>query len=135
MAIVLPDGILTNATLKYVRQFIKNQARIIAVISLPQETFVPHGAGSKTSVLFLQKLPIPELNQLKEKDYPIFMAICERIGYDIRGRTIYKKNRLGQLINDEGKAVNNEDEAAINTDIPEIIDAFQDFKRMNHLDF
>lgn len=135
MAIVVPDGILTNATLRYVREFIKQKARIIAVVSLPQETFVPHGAGSKTSVLFLQKLPPSELARLKKTDYPIFMAICERIGYDIRGRTIFKRNKLGQLINEEGKVVNNEDEAAIDTDIYEIIEAFEKFKRVAHLNF
>lgn len=135
MAIVLPDGILTNITLRYVREFIKQRVRIIGIVSLPQETFVPHGAGSKTSVLFLQKLPFSELNRLKEEDYPVFMAICERIGYDIRARTIYKKNNLGQLINDEGEVVNNEDEAAIDTDIPQIIEAFMEFKRINHIDF
>lgn len=135
MAIVVPDGILTNGTLGYVREYIKQKARIIAIVSLPQETFLPHGAGSKTSVLFLQKLPFAQLSQLKEADYPIFMAICERIGYDVRGRTIYKKNELGQLVTEEGKVVNNEDEAAIDTDIPEIIEAFLTFKKAHQLDF
>jgi type I restriction enzyme M protein len=135
LAIVVPDGILTNSSLNYVREYIKKSARIIAIVSLPQETFVPHGAGSKTSVLFLQKLPKEELFRIKEQDYPIFMAICEKIGYDIRGRTIYKKNDQGQLINEQDKVVNNQDEAAIDTDIPEIIEAFAEFKRINHLDF
>ncbi len=135
MAIVLPDGILTNATSNYVREYIKHKSRIIAVISLPQETFVPHGAGSKTSVLFLQKMQPSELALIKKENYPIFMAICERIGYDIRGKTIYKKNNLGQLIDNSGKVVNNEDEAAIDTDIPEIIESFNKFKVRNHLKF
>lgn len=123
MAIVLPDGNLTNSTLEYIREFIRSKARILGVVSLPQETFVPHGAGSKTSVLFLQKLTEEELEELKKEDYPIFMGICEKIGYDIRGGALFKKDEKGELIRDEsGNPI-------IDTDIPEIVEAFEDFKR------
>jgi type I restriction enzyme M protein len=135
MAIVLPDGILTNAQQYYVREFVKRNARILAVVSLPQETFIPHGAGAKTSLLFLQKLSKAELSQLKETDYEIFMAICERIGFDIRGRVIHKKNTLGQLIDDKGGIVANEDDAAVDTDVDEIIAAFNQFKKQQNFDF
>jgi len=67
----LPDGDLTNSTLSYLRDWIKDRARILAVVSLHQETFIPHGAGVKASVLFLQKLPAKELVKLKEADYPV----------------------------------------------------------------
>jgi type I restriction enzyme M protein len=135
MAIVVPDGILTNSSLEYVRIFIKDKARIIAVISLPQETFIPHGTGSKTSLLLLQKIPESELLKLKLLDYPIYMAVCEKIGYDVRGRTIFKKNEGGQLIDSLGKPVANENDAEIDTDIPEIINAFKEFKTKNRLGF
>lgn len=55
LGIVLPDGILTNSSLDYVRKFIEGNARILAVVSLPQHAFVPAGAGVKASLLFLQK--------------------------------------------------------------------------------
>jgi len=55
LGIVLPDGILTNSSLDYVRKFIEENARILAVVSLPQHAFVPAGAGVKASLLFLQK--------------------------------------------------------------------------------
>ncbi len=79
---------LINSTLGYLRQWIKNKARILAVVSLPNETFIPHGAGVKASVLFLQKLPPKELARLKDTDYPVFMGIIEKIGYDVRGKKI-----------------------------------------------
>jgi type I restriction enzyme M protein len=134
MAIVVPDGILNNSSTEYVRAFIKNSARILAVVSLPQVTFIPHGTGSKTSLLFLQKLPSLELERLKAQDYPIFMAVCEKIGYDIRGTTIFKKNTIGQVVDKQGKPVTNLNDAAIDTDIPEIITAFGVFKEENNLD-
>ncbi|HIP31598.1 MAG TPA: SAM-dependent DNA methyltransferase, partial [Crocinitomicaceae bacterium] len=129
MAIVLPDGILTNSTLGYVRQWIMDHARILAVVSLPQETFVPYGAGTKASVLFIQKIPEKELKKLNKKGYSIFMAVVEKIGYDVRGRTIFKRDDEGNIIKDEnGKPI-------IDTDIPMIIAKFEEFKKENNFGF
>ena len=129
MAIVLPDGILTNSTLGYVRQWIIDHARILAVVSLPQETFVPYGAGTKASVLFIQKIPEKELKKLNKKGYSIFMAVVEKIGYDVRGRTIFKRDDEGNIIKDEnGKPI-------IDTDIPMIIAKFEEFKKENNFGF
>ena len=55
LAIVLPDGILTNSTMQYVRTQIEDWFRIIAVVSMPQTAFMANGAGVKSSVLFLKK--------------------------------------------------------------------------------
>jgi len=60
LGIVLPDGILTNSSLDYVRKCIEENARLLAVVSLPPHTFVPAGAGVKASLLFLQKFSIQE---------------------------------------------------------------------------
>ena len=54
MAIVLPQGRFNNTTDKYIRDFIAERARILAVVGLHSNTFKPH-TGTKTSVLFLQK--------------------------------------------------------------------------------
>jgi len=82
MGIVLPDGILSNSSLQYVRDFINKNAKILAVISLPQLAFVSSGAGVKASLLFLQKKKEGE----EATNYPMFMAIAEHIGYDTTGR-------------------------------------------------
>jgi type I restriction enzyme M protein len=55
LAIVIPDGVLTNSTMQYVRDNIEQWFRIVAVISLPQTAFAHTGAGVKSSVLFLRK--------------------------------------------------------------------------------
>lgn len=55
LAIVLPDGILTNSSMQYVRTQIEDWFRIVAVISMPQTAFAANGAGVKSSVLFLKK--------------------------------------------------------------------------------
>ncbi len=86
------------------RDWILRWARLKAVISLPQETFAPYGAGVKTSVVFLQKrekpLPAPkqataqldllaaaeEAQETAEEDYDVYMARIDSIGYDATGR-------------------------------------------------
>lgn len=55
LAIVIPDGILTNSSMQYVRDNIEEMFRIVAVVSMPQTAFSATGAGVKSSVLFLRK--------------------------------------------------------------------------------
>ncbi len=65
LAIVVPDGILTNSSLQYVRDTIEDKYRIVAVVSMPQTAFSATGAGVKSSVLFLQKYPATHTERLK----------------------------------------------------------------------
>lgn len=55
LAIVLPDGVLSNRSFQYVRTQIEDWFRIVAVVSMPQTAFMANGAGVKSSVLFLKK--------------------------------------------------------------------------------
>ncbi|MEY4926688.1 MAG: hypothetical protein RI894_1124 [Bacteroidota bacterium] len=55
LAVVIPDGILTNSSMQYVRDSIARKFRIVSIISLPQTTFTHTGAGVKSSVLVLKK--------------------------------------------------------------------------------
>jgi type I restriction enzyme M protein len=82
MGLVLPDGIFGNDQLGYIRELILKKCRLIAVIDIPIETFMPN-TGTKTSILVLQKNI--GSNNNKNEDYPIFMAIAEHCGHDRRG--------------------------------------------------
>src|SRR5690606_31385764 len=55
LAMVIPDSILTNRSMQYVRDWIEEHWRIVAVVSLPQFAFAANGAGVKSSVLFIRK--------------------------------------------------------------------------------
>ena len=66
LAIVLPDGILTNSSMQYVRTQIEDWFRIVAVVSMPQTAFAANGAGVKSSVLFLRKWNKEETDKLVE---------------------------------------------------------------------
>lgn len=93
MGIVLPDSILNNSTLQYVRDYILKNSRVIAVVSLPSHAFSPSGAGVKSSLLFLEKRGnTVTANQL------IFMAVANNIGFDSRGKE--DKNDLNEILQD-----------------------------------
>jgi len=66
LAVVIPDGILTNASLQYVRDEIEDLYRIVAVVSLPQIAFINTGAGVNSSVLFLKKHTAIETKHIKD---------------------------------------------------------------------
>lgn len=55
LGVVLPEGIFNNPSLDYVRQHCEDRARLLAVVSLPAETFISTGATVKCSLLFLQR--------------------------------------------------------------------------------
>jgi type I restriction enzyme M protein len=114
MAIVLPDGVLQNITNSHIRFWTRSQAKVLSVVSIPQEAFVPYGTGIKTSLLFLQKLP--------SDSGKVFMAQIQKIGYDVKGQPIYKKTNDGKLI--KGKS----GLPIVDTDIDEITSEYNKFK-------
>lgn len=82
MAIVLPDGILTNASTQYVRDFIMEHCQILAIVSMPIFAFAHYGAAVKSSLVFVRR----KAEREKLGRYKIFMAIAEHIGYDAKGK-------------------------------------------------
>lgn len=98
MAIVLPQGRLNNITDKYIREFIVDKARILAVVELHENTFKPHTTPN-TSVLFLQKWNGNSNDKSycpRQREYPIFFAVSEKSGKDASGDYIFLKNSNGQ---------------------------------------
>lgn len=79
LGIVLPDGLLGNTGDIYIRQHIKDRAKVLAVIDCPVATFMPH-TGTKTSVLILQKEAT--------RNEKIFFAVAENCGHTMRGKAI-----------------------------------------------
>lgn len=75
MGIVLPDSVTTNSTTHYVRDFIRKHFKILAIVSLPKETFMPSGTGVKTSLLFLKKLTKKEIEDQNTK----FLKIRDKL--------------------------------------------------------
>jgi type I restriction enzyme M protein len=102
MAIVLPDSILSNPGLAWLRRWVLQNAWIIASIDLPREMFAKSDTHTMTSVLLLQRFT-PEERRLvaqtgRTEDYEIFMAIADRVGWDLRGQPVFMRTEEGEEI-------------------------------------
>jgi len=125
LAIVLPQGVLNNTNMEYIRQYFFDKARIVAVVGLHGNTFKPH-AGTKTSVLFLQKWGE---NEKPLDDYPIFMAVSKKGGKDNSGDYVYKKDEKGEV------AFDAKGEKILDHDLDEIADKFIEFAKEQKFSF
>lgn len=102
MAIVLPDSILSNPGLAWLRRWVLRNAWIIASVDLPREMFAKSDTHTMTSVLIVQKFT-PEESRLvaeigRAPEYEIFMAIADKVGWDLRGQPVYKRTPEGEEI-------------------------------------
>ena len=94
MAIVLPQGRFNNSSDKYIRDFIAERCRILAVVGLHGNVFKPH-TGTKTSVLFVQKWD--DTLCPRQDDYKIFFATMQKPSKDNSGEKIYVATAEGLL--------------------------------------
>ena len=96
MAMVIPNGILNNPSLAYVRQWLLTKVQLLAVVDMHRDLFQP-GNDTQTSMVVMRRLTAreEEIAQQSGLDYPIFMAIAEKIGHDKRGNTLYRRNDDG----------------------------------------
>ena len=101
LAIVLPDSILGNPGLGYIRKWLIDKTRIIASVDLHADTFQPRN-GTQTSVLIVQKKAKKDIDdELKTgmiRPYNVFMAMVEKVGHDKRGNTLFKRDEQGSEI-------------------------------------
>lgn len=139
MAIVLPQGRFNNTSDKTIREYISTKARILAVVGLHVNTFKPH-AGTKTSVLFLQKWnDDPKAGPLCPKidNYPIFFAVSEKPGKDNSGEYVFVKNGNGQLrLDRNGHFVINHDLHNHDGELPDgVTEKFIEWARSEGLSF
>ena len=125
IGIVLPDAILSGPSLQYVRDFILSKAKLVAVVSLPYSTFIPHGANVKASIMFLQKLSEKRIKELNKNDYDVFMADVQEIGYEgnKNGTIKYLMNDYGEMLRDKkGRKI-------VNEDVSQTLNGWEDFRK------
>ena len=123
---VLPQGIFNNKTLKHIRDYIINSARILGVISVNSNMFQPH-TGTKVSIVFLKKWQ--KNNSDKSEDYNIFFSSSFKCGKLSSGDYLYKKNNQGELIYDQNQKL------IIDDDFEEIINDFNKFLKKEKINF
>jgi len=94
LAIVIPDGILTNSSLQYVRDNIEEMFRIVAVISMPQTAFQATGAGVKSSVLVVKKWSEAQSEAIRQRKQSLQDAIKEEFSFQQEFNRIDKEKKL-----------------------------------------
>jgi len=114
MGIVIEDSVLNGASNEDIRAYILDNAVVKAVVSLPEETFMPY-ATAKTSLLFLQKKKKKEKGETKQPQ--IFMADVEKVGRKPNGDPDYKLEKSA-----DGKPV-------LDTELPGVVKAWRNYSR------
>lgn len=97
MAMVIPNGILNNPGNAYIRDWILKHAQILAVVDMQRDLFQP-GNDTQTSMVLMRRLSDEESAEAEATglDYPLFMAVAEKIGHDKRGNLIYRRTADGE---------------------------------------
>jgi len=80
MGIILPESLFGNPMHGYIMTYLREKAKLVALISMPEELFQPY-THNKTCVAIIEKTQ-------PEEDYPIFMAVVKWCGHDSRGNPI-----------------------------------------------
>ncbi len=98
-AIVIPNGILNNPALGYVRHWLMQQVQVLAVVDMARELFQPKN-DTQTSMVLVRRLSSEERTAAEsgELEYPIFMATTDHIGHDKRGNVLYRRTETGEDI-------------------------------------
>lgn len=83
MGIVLPEGVLNNTNLQKARDFVEGKAKILLIVSIPQDVFIASGATVKPSLLFFKKFTEEESNTyaqiLRQAELDIALKYKEEI--------------------------------------------------------
>ena len=63
LGIVLPEGVLNNTNLQNVREYFESRAKILLIVSIPQDVFMAAGATVKPSLMFFKRFTEEEQAQ------------------------------------------------------------------------
>ena len=148
MGIVLPDGVLGNSGDEYIRWWILRHCYVLASVDLPVEVFIVEAdVNILTSLLFLKKKSAETISSEslgRKNDYPVFMAVAEKVGFDRRGYTTYMKSPTGEELVEQveekerirlgGVSVTRvlrRKVKRVDDDLPRIASAYREFRARN----
>ena len=103
LGIMAPESMFCNPSHRYIVQYINSVARIVTIVSFPEELFQPF-THAKACGVIIEKTPTDA-----DHPHPIFMAIAKWCGHDSRGLPIphddiprimakYDKYKMGEGI-------------------------------------
>jgi len=109
MGIVLPEGVLNNTNLQKIREYVESRAKILLIVSLPQDVFMASGATVKTSLLFLKKFTTQEAEQYNEVKEKAGKTINEKYATEKTELEARIATKIAKNLTQEQKAQFNED--------------------------
>lgn len=97
MAMVIPNGILNNPALGYIRQWLLRNTQVLAVVDMHRDLFQPKN-DTQTSMVLMRRLSDEEaaVAAAQGLKYDIFMAVAETVGHDKRGAIKYRRTPQGE---------------------------------------
>ena len=95
MGIVLPEGVLNSSNLSNAREYFESRAKILLIVSMPQDIFISSGATVKTSLVFLKKF-----TQEEAKEYE---TIEKKVTKDIKAKYAKDIDSIKEILNLRGK--------------------------------
>ena len=122
LVIVVPDGIVNNPGLHFIRSWLLRRTRIVASIGLPKTTFAASKGINNPTVLVAQKLSPQEAQQadagVLQATYNVFMSTPKTAGINSRAQSIYLRQPDGrEMVDDNGDRIRDDE-------ISGVVDAF-----------
>ena len=78
LGIVLPEGVLNNTNLQNVREYFEGRAKILLIVSIPQDVFMAAGATVKPSLMFFKRFTEEEQAQYNGIKVKAFAEVQEK---------------------------------------------------------
>lgn len=83
LGIVLPEGVLNNTNLQNVREYFEGKAKILLIVSIPQDVFMAAGATVKPSLMFFKRFTEEEQAQYNGIKVKAFAEVRQKYIYEL----------------------------------------------------
>ena len=128
LVIVVPDGIVNNPGLRFIRAWLLRRSKIVASVGLPKTTFAASKGINNPTVLIAQKFTRNEARQADlgtlAATYNIFMCTPRTAGINPRAKPIYLSQPDGQeMVDEDGQRIRDDE-------IEGVVERFQDWLRV-----
>lgn len=138
LGIVLPEGVLNNASYQKARAFFETKAKLLFIVSLPQEMFVSSGASVKSSVLVFRKFTNEEFSEYDALRNMVYEEYKKEID-----RNVSKEDFISKYIKEHfvyniclaevHKAGINAIGESIENELPQLASDFTTYRKENNL--
>ena len=133
-AIVLSNAIMSNNTWPFVRQWVMEKVRVVALFDLPENVFAETGVN--TTILVGYKPSKERLNELISEDYSVFTREIQNVGYKkkISKRTVKFDNDYALDPDTFETITNSEGESVLNEAFSQVVKEFKEWCVSQELD-